>query len=75
MSDPHTEQRPIVLVVDDDAAMREALSYLFQSVGLRVKTFASALEFLQSKLPDCPSCLVLDVRLRGESGISISNQN
>ena len=73
MSDPSTEQPPVVFVVDDDGAMREALSYLFQSAGLRVKTFASASSFLQSTLPNCPSCLVLDVRLRGESGLDFQS--
>jgi FixJ family two-component response regulator len=60
---------PTVLVIDDDASLREALSRLFRSVGLKVKTFASAPEFLQDKLPDGPSCLVLDVRLPGLSGL------
>ncbi len=56
---------PIVFVIDDDASLRESLSRLFRSVGLQVKSFASAPEFLQGKLPDVPSCLVLDVRLPG----------
>lgn len=60
---------PTVLVIDDDASLREALSRLFRSVGLKVKTFASAPEFLREKLPDGPSCLVLDVRLPGLSGL------
>ncbi|HEX3938146.1 MAG TPA: response regulator transcription factor [Xanthobacteraceae bacterium] len=60
---------PTVLVIDDDASLREALSRLFRSVGLKVKTFASAPEFLQDKLPDGSSCLVLDVRLPGLSGL------
>jgi FixJ family two-component response regulator len=63
------EQQPIVLVIDDDAGLRDALSSLFRSVGLQVKTYASAAEFLQSKLPDGPSCMVLDVRLPGLSGL------
>lgn len=58
-----------VFVVDDDAAVREALDGLFRSVGLQAKTFGSAAEFLQNKLPDLPSCLVLDVRLPGLSGL------
>ena len=74
MSDPQREQRPVVFVVDDDTAMRGALSYLFQSVGLQVKTFASAQEFLQSKLPNCPCCLVLDVRLQGASGLDFQSE-
>jgi FixJ family two-component response regulator len=56
---------PIVFVVDDDASMREALSSLIESAGLRVQTFASAQEFLEHKRPDTPACLVLDVRLPG----------
>src|SRR5437870_13730697 len=61
--------RPIVFVVDDDASMRQALARLFQSVQLRVEVFASPQEFLQSERPNVPSCLVLDVRLRGVSGL------
>jgi FixJ family two-component response regulator len=60
---------PVVLVVDDDIAIRESLTSLFQSVGLRVKVFASAPELLQSSLPKAPSCLVLDIRLPGISGL------
>jgi FixJ family two-component response regulator len=63
------EAQPIVLVIDDDAPLREALSSLFRSVGLQVKTFGSAQEFLQSGAPEGPSCLVLDVRLPGLSGL------
>src|SRR5947199_10381571 len=62
-------ERPIVFVVDDDASMRQALARLFQSVQLRVEVFASPQEFLQSERPNVPSCLVLDVRLRGVSGL------
>jgi FixJ family two-component response regulator len=58
-----------VFVIDDDAALREALASLFRSVGLQARTFASAGEFLQTKLPDTPTCLVLDVRLPGLSGL------
>jgi FixJ family two-component response regulator len=60
---------PIVFVIDDDASVRNALSNLFRSVGLRVQVFGSAPEFLQSKLADAPSCLVLDIRLPGPSGL------
>lgn len=63
------ELQPIVFVIDDDASLREALSSLFRSVGLQVKAFTSAAEFLQVKLPDAPTCLVLDVRLPGLSGL------
>jgi FixJ family two-component response regulator len=65
----NAEAQPVVLVIDDDAPLREALSSLFRSVGLQVKTFGSAQEFLQSGAPDGPSCLVLDVRLPGLSGL------
>src|SRR6476661_79722 len=60
---------PTVLVVEDDESVRRALSNLFQSVGMDVKLFGSASEMLQSKLPDVASCLVLDVRLPGLSGL------
>lgn len=63
------EPQPTVFVIDDDADLREALSSLFRSVGLQVKAFATAPEFLQIKLPEGPSCLVLDVRLPGLSGL------
>ena len=66
---PPAESKPMVFVIDDDASMRQAMSSLFASVGLRVTAFASASEFLQAKLPDCPTCLVLDVRLPGLSGL------
>ena len=58
-----------MFVVDDDPSVRDGLAQLFQSVGLRAEVFASAPELLQSKLPDVPSCLVLDVRLPGQSGL------
>jgi FixJ family two-component response regulator len=64
-----TGPSPIVYVVDDDASVREALQSLFRSVGLQVEARGSAAEFLQSKLPDVPGCLVLDVRLPGLSGL------
>ena len=64
----HAED-PIVFVIDDDASMRDALSGLFRSVGLQVEVFGSASEFLQSKLPDVTSCLLLDIRLPRLSGL------
>jgi FixJ family two-component response regulator len=63
------EQKPVVLVIDDDESVRGALARLFRSMGLQTEVFGSAAEFLQSKLPDVPSCLVLDVRLPGQSGL------
>jgi FixJ family two-component response regulator len=59
----------IVYVVDDDAPMRGALKELLESMGLRVDAFGSAVEFLKRASPDIPSCLVLDVRLPGMSGL------
>jgi FixJ family two-component response regulator len=63
------DPQPVVFVVDDDASVRNALSNLFRSVGLGTELFGSASELLQSKLPDVPSCLVLDIRLPGVSGL------
>lgn len=68
------EQPPIVFVIDDDAAIRGALKTLIRSVGLRVELFGSPREFLQQKLPDVPSCLVLDVRLPGKSGLDFQRE-
>jgi FixJ family two-component response regulator len=60
---------PIVFVIDDDESMRRGLANLFESVGLRVETFGSAPELLQRTLADVPSCVVLDIRLPGMSGL------
>jgi RNA polymerase sigma factor (sigma-70 family) len=68
MKEPSVAQS-IVFVVDDDASIREALEDLFESGGLQVALFGSATAFLESQLPDIPSCLVLDVRLPGLSGL------
>jgi FixJ family two-component response regulator len=62
-------EQPTVFIVDDDPSMCQALGRLFRSVRLRVELFESAQEFLQSKRPHAPSCLVLDVRLPGLSGL------
>src|ERR1700676_1176630 len=67
-------KEPIVFVIDDDASMRRALTNLFQSVGLEVEVFGSAPEMLQSKLPDVASCLVLDIRLPGLSGLDFQTE-
>jgi FixJ family two-component response regulator len=69
-----TETDAVVFVVDDDASMRESLKNLIRSVGLRVELFTSAQEFLRSKRPDVPSCLVLDVRLPGLSGLDLQRR-
>jgi FixJ family two-component response regulator len=65
---------PIVFVVDDDPSVREALSGLIRSIGMRVKTFASAAEFLRQEPPTEPSCLVLDVGLPGLSGMDLQRE-
>ncbi|MGA3169511.1 MAG: response regulator transcription factor [Chthoniobacteraceae bacterium] len=65
---------PIVYVVEDDGAVREALSSLIRSVGLRVEVFSSAREFLRVNRPDAPACLVLDVRLPGLSGMDLQRE-
>ncbi|MDA9506487.1 Nodulation protein W [Bradyrhizobium sp. CCBAU 11386] len=62
---------PIVLIVDDDPSMRRALTNLFQSVGLKVEAFSSAAEIMEAKPPAVPSCLVLDIRLPGLSGLDL----
>ena len=68
------EPAKLVFVVDDDAPLRDSLADLLRSIGLSVETFASAQEFLQSKRPDVPSCLVLDVRLKGLSGLDLQKR-
>jgi FixJ family two-component response regulator len=68
------QAEPIVFVVDDDASMREALASLLGSVALRVKCFASAQEFLRFRRPDAPACLVLDVRMAGQSGLDLQRE-
>jgi FixJ family two-component response regulator len=60
---------PTVFVVDDDDLVRASIQGMLKSVGLRAETFGTAQEFLRSKRPDGPSCLVLDVRLPGVSGL------
>jgi FixJ family two-component response regulator len=71
---PATAEQPIVFVVDDDESVREALRSLFRSVSLRVETFGSAGDFLRSELPEVASCLVLDVRLPGVSGLDFQGE-
>jgi FixJ family two-component response regulator len=63
-----------VFVVDDDAAMRDSLGDLIRSVGLRVELFDSAHDFLRRERPDIPGCLVLDVRMPGQSGIDLQKR-
>jgi FixJ family two-component response regulator len=65
------DDQPIVFIVDDDPSMRRALTNLFESVDLRVEAFGSAPQILQRKPPEVPSCLVLDIRLPGLSGLDL----
>jgi FixJ family two-component response regulator len=65
---------PLVFVIDDDAGMRAAIQGLLKSVGLGSEAFGTAQEFLRSKRPDTPSCLVLDVRLPGVSGLDFQRR-
>lgn len=65
---------PVVFVVDDDSSVRSSLKFLLSTVGLHVESCDSADSFLQKKLPDAPSCLVLDVRLPGLSGLDFQRE-
>jgi FixJ family two-component response regulator len=69
-----TQKEAIIAIVDDDAAIREGLSSLIRSVGLRVETFVSATEFLQNWNADVHGCIVLDVRLPGLSGLDLQRE-
>jgi FixJ family two-component response regulator len=68
------EERPTVFVIDDDAIVREAIEDLLATVGLRAELFGSAQDFLRRKQPESPSCLVLDVRLPGISGLDFQQE-
>jgi RNA polymerase sigma factor (sigma-70 family) len=65
---------PVVFVVDDDPSVRSSLKFLLSTVGLQVESFDSADSFMRKKLPDTPSCLVLDVRLPGLSGLDFQRE-
>jgi len=69
-----TSDNPIIFVVDDDFRVREALSSLISSVGLRVAAFGSAAEFLAFEKPDAPACLVLDLELPDISGLELQQE-
>jgi FixJ family two-component response regulator len=69
-----TSDDPIVFVVDDDHRVREALSSLIASAGLRVTAYGSAAEFLEAEKPDAPACLVLDLLLPGSSGLELQRE-
>lgn len=68
------EGQPVVFVIDDDPSIRDTLEDLLRSVGLEARVFESTQEFLASEQPDVPSCLVLDVRLPGQSGLDFQRQ-
>jgi len=69
-----SEAQSVVFVIDDDASVRQALQSLFRSVGLQAQVFDSTAKFVSSDLPDVASCLVLDVRLPGVSGLDFQNE-
>src|SRR6266700_3572064 len=68
------EQPPTVMVIDDDPGVRDSLGKLLQSAGFRVSLFGSVSEFLAADRPEGPACLVLDVRLPGESGLELQRE-
>jgi FixJ family two-component response regulator len=69
-----TSDTPTVFIVDDDGRMRAAMQRLLRTVGLHSESFATPQDFLRCKLPDGPSCLVLDVRLPGMSGLDVQSE-
>jgi FixJ family two-component response regulator len=68
------DRAPIVIVIDDDAGVRDGLSDLMESMGMAVRTYTAVHEFLEVGLPDAPCCLVLDVRLPGQSGLELQQR-
>ena len=68
------QQNPLVCVIDDESSIRESLSRLLRSAGLKVQAFASAQEFLASRPSETPSCLLLDVQMPGISGLELQRQ-
>src|SRR4029077_12197951 len=71
---PRSSQDAVVFIIDDDAAVREALRNLLQDAHLQAEVFGSPTELLASKLPDAASCLVLDIRLKGASGFAFQGE-
>lgn len=69
-----TEENPVVYIVDDDASVRKALERLLRSAGHIAKTFASAIEFLDSDFPDAPGCLILDIKMPKLSGLELQDR-
>ena len=65
---------PTVFLVDDDQSVRKALKWLIESIEINVETFASADQFLDAFDPECPGCLVVDVRMPGMSGLELQQQ-
>jgi FixJ family two-component response regulator len=68
------EQDPIVFIIDDDAQVRTGIDSLVRSIGLRTAMFPSATEFLRAQRPDAPACLILDVRMPGQSGLELQTE-
>jgi FixJ family two-component response regulator len=68
------DSNPVVFVIDDDPSVRDALDSLIRSVALNVQSFASTEEFLLTKRPEAPGCIVLDVRLPGRSGLDFQHE-
>ena len=73
-AEPNSQARSTVLVIDDDAELRSSVERLLRSVGLNAQLFASIPDFLKSDLPETPTCLVLDVRLPGKSGLDFQRE-
>jgi FixJ family two-component response regulator len=71
MNRPADQDRPLVVIVDDDAAVRTSIEELMLSVGIDAAGFGSTRELLEAKLPERPGCLVLDVRMPGSSGLDL----
>ncbi len=69
-----TPDTPTVFIVDDDGRMRAAVQRLLKTVGLHSESFATPQDFLRRKLPDSPSCLILDIRLPGMSGLEVQSK-
>jgi FixJ family two-component response regulator len=69
-----SDATPIVLVIDDDPDLRASVGRLLRSLGINVQLFASISEFLKSDPPDCPTCLVLDIRMPGQSGLDLQHE-
>lgn len=73
-ANPAGEDDAVIFIVEDDVPFRDALARLFRTVGLKTEVFASARDFLDTNLPNCPCCLVLDVRLPGLSGLDLQTE-